>query len=121
MAVFTEVFSDRDDVRVQNLFIPLGAPHPGGLSEVLNQSVIYELPIDRKTESVGPATANLSFSSNEIVSYVLARLGRVDLAGVDHLLSLGAIAPSRRTVDNTRGTAVEIAPDVGARQPDGPG
>ena len=101
--------------------IPLGAPVPGGLSEVLNQTVIYELPIDRKTDFVGPVTANLTFSSNEIDSYVLARLGRIDLAGVDHLLSLGAITPSRRTIDNARGTAVEIALDVGARQPLVPG
>ena len=97
--------------------IPLGAPIPGGLDEVMNQQLAYELPVAQTTELAGPVIANFSFSSNEIDSYVLARLCRVDTSGADHLLSLGAISPVRRRLDPARGSAIEIALDTDVRDP----
>ena len=101
--------------------IPLGAPVLSGIDEVMNQQLVYEMRVDRMMELAGPVTANLTFSSNEIDSYVLARLSRVDPTGGDHLLSLGAICPSRRRLDPARGSAVEIAIDTDVREPLVPG
>lgn len=101
--------------------IPLDAPIPGGLDEVVNQVLIYDYLADSDLELAGAITANLTFSSNEVDSYVLARLSRIDARGDDHLLSLGAISPARRAIDPIRGSAVEIAHDVGVRQPLTPG
>lgn len=97
--------------------IPLDAPVPGGLAEVVNQALVYDFAVDGDLELAGAVTANLTFTSNEIDSYVLARLSRIDARGDDHLLSLGAISPARRTIDPLRGSAVEIAIDAGRRRP----
>lgn len=101
--------------------VPPGAPLPGGLEAIANQELVYELVIHEATELVGRVTANLCFSCNEIDSYVLARLSRVDVAGQDELLSLGAIAPARRRVDGTRGSDLEIAIDTDTPEPLVPG
>lgn len=101
--------------------IPLGAPIPGDLYEAANQVLVYDLAVDGDLELAGAVTANLTFSSNEIDSYVLARLSRIDAQGDDHLLSLGAISPARRAIDPIRGSAVEIAIDPGVRRPLTPG
>jgi putative CocE/NonD family hydrolase len=89
--------------------IPADTPVPGGLDATLNQALVYDFAADGDLELAGAVTANLTFSSNEIDSYVLARLSRIDARGEDHLLSLGAISPARRTIDAIRGSAVEIA------------
>jgi len=101
--------------------IPPGAPAIGGLDAVANQDLVYELAVDAATDLAGSITANLLFSSNEIDSYVLARLSRVDAQGRDQLLSLGAISPSRRRIDATRGSAAEIAIDTSQPEPLVPG
>lgn len=101
--------------------IPADTPVPGGLEETLNQALIYDFAVDGDLELAGAVTANLTFSSNEIDSYVLARLSRIDERGDDHLLSLGAISPSRRTIDPIRGSALEIALDTSRTQPLTPG
>jgi hypothetical protein len=62
-------------------------------------------------------TANLRFSCNEIDSYLIARTGRVDRSGGYTLLSLGAISPARRRIDETRSTSTEIAIDVSNPEP----
>jgi uncharacterized protein len=65
----------------------------GGMEEVANQLLTFELPITEATQLAGPVTANLSFSCTEIDSYVLARLSRIGTDGTRHLLSLGGIRP----------------------------
>jgi uncharacterized protein len=101
--------------------VPIGAPVTAGFDEVEHQVVSYDLTVDEDTEFVGPVTANLTFSSNEIDSYVIARLGRVDLEGNYEALSLGAISPARRRIDDSRSTATEIAIDIDHPQPLVPG
>jgi putative CocE/NonD family hydrolase len=97
--------------------IPLGLPELGGLDEVANQVLTFELPISEDIQLAGPVTARLLFSCNEIDSYVLARLSRVDTDGQRHQLSLGGIRPAARTEDTERSTALEIAIDAGHREP----
>jgi predicted acyl esterase len=97
--------------------IPLGAPLIGGLGEVINQTLTYEMPIDEEVEFSGPVTAHLRFSSNEIDSFVMVRLGRVDRTGSYHGLSFGMLTPSRRMIDSSRGSAVEIALETGKPEP----
>jgi uncharacterized protein len=75
---------------------PLGAIVTAGLDEVVNQIRSYEMVVNEDTEFSGPITASLKFSSSEIDSHVVARLGRVDRAGVYRLLSLGTIRPALR-------------------------
>jgi uncharacterized protein len=101
--------------------VPIGAPVAGGFDQVEHQVVSYEMRIDHDTEFTGPITANLSFSSNEIDSYVIARLGRIDRDGRYEALSLGAISPARRRIDHDRSTATEIAIDISDPQPLTPG
>lgn len=71
--------------------------------------------VSEELHLAGPVTANLSFSCNEIDSFVMARLSRVDGQGGLHPLSFGVIAPSRRKIDVTRGSATEIALDTDHR------
>jgi len=58
-----------------------------------------------------------TFLDNEIDSHVVARLGRVDKAGIYHLLSLGTIRPACRKIDMQRRTATEIAIDIDVPEP----
>jgi uncharacterized protein len=96
---------------------PLAAIVAAGFDAVANQLVSYEAVMNEDTEFSGPITASLKFSSSEIDSHVVARLGRVDRAGVYHSLSLGTIRPALRTVDTKRSTATEIAIDTDAPEP----
>jgi uncharacterized protein len=96
---------------------PLGAIVTAGFDEVVNQLVSYEAVMKEDVEFSGPITASLKFSSSEIDSHVVARLGRVDKAGVYHALSLGAIRPVLRKVDSKRSTATEIAIDMDVPEP----
>jgi hypothetical protein len=101
--------------------VPRGVPVLGGLDEVANQILTFELPVTQDLELTGPVTANLRFSSNEIDSYVIARLSRIDVDGERHQLGMGAIRPVARTEDTARSTAIEIAIDSGRREPLCPG
>jgi uncharacterized protein len=101
--------------------VPRGAPMVGGMDQVVNQTLTYDMPVQQPTELTGAIMANLKFSANEIDSYVLARLGRVDALGGYHLLSLGAISPARRKVDAARSSDTEIAIDIDTPEPLTPG
>jgi putative CocE/NonD family hydrolase len=96
---------------------PLGAIVTAGLDEVVNQILSYEMVVNEDAEFSGPITASLKFSSSEIDSHVVARLGRVDRAGVYRSLSLGTIRPALRKIDTKRSTATEIAIDTDVPQP----
>ncbi|MCU1322998.1 MAG: Acyl esterase [Acidobacteriaceae bacterium] len=91
---------------------PLGAIVTAGFDEVANQIASYEMTMTEETEFSGPITANLKFSSSEIDSHVVARVGRVDGAGVYHALSLGTIRPALRKIDAKRSTSTEITIDI---------
>lgn len=101
--------------------VPLGAIVTAGFDEVANQLVSFETAIGQDAEFSGPVTASLSFSSNEIDSQVVARLGRVDRDGIYHLLSLGTIRPACRKIDVERSTRTEIAIDIDMPEPLTPG
>jgi predicted acyl esterase len=96
---------------------PLGAIVTAGFDTVANQLVSYEAVMNEDTEFSGPITASLKFSSSEIDSHVVARLGRVDRAGVYHSLSLGTIRPALRKINTKRSTATEIAIDTDTPEP----
>jgi hypothetical protein len=93
--------------------VPLSAPMPEGMDEVMPQKLCFTLPFAREATLAGPVTLGLSFSCNEIDSYVVAALSRLDTAGKRHLLSLGALRPARRHVDPELSTAYEVAIDSG--------
>src|SRR5207249_3499435 len=76
--------------------VPLGLPVLGGLDEVASQMLTFEFTAERAMTLAGPVSLNLSFSSNEIDSYLVARVGRIGKDGGYHLLSLGAMSPARR-------------------------
>jgi putative CocE/NonD family hydrolase len=100
---------------------PIGAPLLDGIQEQASQMLTYELVVRDATVLAGAVTANLVFSCNEIDSYVVARLSRVDADGARHHLSMGAIRPAARTVDASRSTAAEVAIDSDIRVPLVPG
>lgn len=101
--------------------VPIGATVGGGFSDVVNQILTFETVMTETAELCGPVTASLKFSSNEIDSHVIARLGRVDADGGYHLLSMGSISPARRRLDHERTTASEIAIDIDVPEPLTPG
>jgi len=92
--------------------IPLSTPMPDGIDEVLEQRVEFRKRVDAPCKIVGPVSVNLRFSCNEIDSFVVAALSRVDRDGVRHVLSVGAIRPARRTVDPALSSASEIVIDT---------
>ncbi|WP_322097588.1 CocE/NonD family hydrolase [Nakamurella alba] len=101
--------------------IPIGLPVIGGLDEIEHQLLTFELPVEDDTELAGAVTADLTFSCNEIDSYVIARLSRIDAEGIRHHLSMGAVRPTAASADPGRGSSVEIAHDTGRRQALTPG
>jgi predicted acyl esterase len=101
--------------------VPLGLPVLGGLDDVAPQMLTFELTSLRDMQLAGPVSATLRFSCNEIDSYVIARLSRIDTSGTRHQLSMGAIRPAAHTEDTKRSTTIEIAIDSGHRQPLTPG
>ena len=101
--------------------IPIGLPVLGGLDDVDTQILTFDLPIQTQTVLAGAVTARLTFSCNEIDSYVIARLSRIDHGGVRHHLSVGAVRPAAAGEDTTRGSSVEIVHNTGDRRPLTPG
>jgi uncharacterized protein len=72
--------------------------------------------MNEDAEFSGPITASFKFSS-EIDSHFVAQLGRIDRAGVYHLLSLGTTRPALRKIDTKRSTATEIAIEMDVPEP----
>ena len=61
--------------------VPLGATVTASFDEVANQRLTFEMAVDEEMELTGPVTLSLSFSSNEIDSYVVVRTGLVSADG----------------------------------------
>jgi hypothetical protein len=101
--------------------VPLGAIVTAGFDEVTNERLTFEMPVEEKMELTGPLTLSLSFSSNEIDSYVVARTGLVSADGAYTILSMGAIRPASRRIDVARSTATEIAIDIDVPEALAPG
>jgi len=101
--------------------VPLGATVVAGFDEVENQALTFEMPIEEEMELTGPLTLNMSFSANEIDSYVIARMGVVMVGGSYQALSMGAIRPACRRIDKARSTSTEIAIDIDTPEPLVPG
>lgn len=101
--------------------VPLGAIVTAGFDEVANQRLTFEMAVGEGLELTGPVTLSLSFSANEIDSYVVARTGRVSIEGAYQILSMGAIRPACRRIDAARSTATEIAIDIDQSEPLTPG
>jgi putative CocE/NonD family hydrolase len=100
---------------------PFGAVVPPGMDEVANPTLAFETLISEQTELVGPVTASLAFSCNEIDSHVIARVSRVDAAGGLHTLSMGSIRPVYRHIDEERSFDTEIVHDLDRADPLLPG
>jgi predicted acyl esterase len=101
--------------------VPPNATLCGGFDAVANQILSYEMTAETEMELTGPLTASLSFSSNEIDSYVVARTGLVSADGAYRILSMGAIRPACRRIDPARSTASEVAIDIDTPEPLVPG
>jgi predicted acyl esterase len=101
--------------------VPPNATVCGGFDTVANQILSYEMTVGTAMELTGPVTASLSFSSNEIDSYVVVRTGIVSAEGQYRLLSMGAIRPACRRADPARSTATEVAIDIDTPDPLVPG
>lgn len=97
--------------------IPMGLPIPGGINDVINQTLVYEMTIDKDTEFAGAVSAQLNFSCNDIDSHVVAKFSRIDKNGEVHLLSMGTISPARRRLDPKWNTSCEIVIDTQIPQP----
>ncbi len=91
------------------LSIPHGVEILPNIDILETQKLAYELLIEKTTTLVGPITVQLQFSCNEIDSYLITRLGRLDEEGRYHLLSMGHLRPATRTVDSEKGSKCEIA------------
>ncbi|MFO0548108.1 MAG: CocE/NonD family hydrolase [Polyangiaceae bacterium] len=101
--------------------VPLSAPLPDGMDEVMEQKLTFTKSFERRVALAGPVTMSLSFSSNEIDSYVVAALSRIDAGGRRHLLSLGAMRPTHRRLDPVLSSRVELVVDDSVVEPLVPG
>lgn len=101
--------------------VPLGAIVPNGFDEVENQLLTFERVIEEETELTGPVILSVSFSCNEIDSYLVARTALVPADGKLKILSMGAMRPACRKVDEARSTRTEIAIDIDRPEPLAPG
>jgi predicted acyl esterase len=101
--------------------VPSNTPLVGGIDEVMNQKLAFDYVAEKDMTLAGPVTVSLRFSCNEIDSYLVARVGRVDADGSYHLLSIGAMSPTRRKEDPFLGSACEIAHDLEHPEPLVPG
>lgn len=101
--------------------VPLGATVTAGFDDVVNQRLRYELPVDEEMELTGPVTVSLAFSCNEIDSHVVARTGLIAADGAYLILSMGAIRPACRRIDELRSTSTEIVIDIDRPEPLVPG
>jgi uncharacterized protein len=97
--------------------VPLGATVTAGFDEVANERLSYAMTVDEEMELTGPVAVSLSVSSNEIDSYVVARTGLISAGGAYRILSMGAIRPACRRIDEARSTATEIAIDIDRPEP----
>lgn len=89
--------------------IPPGSEVLPGIEQFEKQKLAYELLFEQETTIAGPITVQLKFSCNEIDSYVIARLGKMDHDGKYHPLSMGHLRPATRTVDEDSGSRCEVA------------
>lgn len=117
-ALIDDVPTDGEDSWIG---VPIGLPVLGGLDTTAPQTLTFTINIDRDTTFAGAVTVQLLFSCNEIDSYLIARLSRVDAAGRRHQLSIGAVRPTACTEDPERSTSMEIVHDTGRRTPLVPG
>ncbi len=101
--------------------VPLGAIVSNGFDEVENQVLTFERVIEEETELTGPVILSVSFSCNEIDSYLVARTALFPVDGKLKILSMGAMRPACRKVDEARSTRTEIAIDVDRPDPLVPG
>ncbi|MCW8471276.1 CocE/NonD family hydrolase [Fluoribacter gormanii] len=88
--------------------IPPGAEVLPGIEQFETQKLAYELLFEQETTIAGPITLQLKYSCNEIDSYVIARLGKIDCEGNYRLLSMGHLRPATRTLDSSS-TRCELA------------
>ncbi|WP_392536451.1 CocE/NonD family hydrolase [Legionella sp. 227] len=89
--------------------IPPGIEVLPGIEQFEKQKLAYELLFQQETTIAGPITLQLQYSCNEIDSYVIARLGKIDSEGIYHPLSMGHLRPATRTIDQTSGSRCELA------------
>ncbi len=101
--------------------VPLGAIVSAGFDEVENQLLTFERVIEEETELAGPIILSVSFSCNEIDSYLVARTALVKADASLKILSMGAMRPACRKVDEARSTRTEIAIDIDRPEPLVPG
>ena len=100
---------------------PFGAVVPPHMDEVANPVLTFRHDITRPTELVGPVSASLSFSCNEIDSHVIVRVSRIDTDGHLHHLSMGSIRPAYREIDAARSFDTEVVHTFDRPQPLRPG
>nr|HAT8714836.1 CocE/NonD family hydrolase [Legionella jordanis] len=89
--------------------IPLGMETLPGIEQFETQKLSYELPFDKETTIAGPITLQLRYSCNQIDSYIVARVGRIDQQGNYHPLSMGHLRPATRTINESSSTKCEVA------------
>lgn len=101
--------------------IPIGLPILGGIDELVNQALVFELSIGEDVQLAGPVSLHLIFSCNEIDSQIVARFGRVAADGTYYPLSMGTLSAARRHRDPRRSTTSAIAIDTEHPMPLTPG
>lgn len=103
--------------RVTWLAAPRGLAILPELTELEPERRVFRFPIERTTTLFGPATVSLEYSCNEIDSYVIARLDRVDARGQRTPLGFAHLRPAIRTPMPEVANPAEIPIDPRRRTP----
>jgi predicted acyl esterase len=99
------------------LAVPRGSAILPEITEITPESVVFRWTAPRTLELFGPTTLSLRFSSNEIDSFIAARLDLVTAADKRTPLGFGTMRPAARATQPDAGSAAEIANDPRSRVP----
>jgi predicted acyl esterase len=97
--------------------VPRGVPVLPGVDAISPEVLRFSWTAPQATELAGPVTMKMTYACNEIDSYVIARLDRIDRRGARSCLAMGHLRPACRRKLPEWSSRNEIAIDIKAREP----
>ncbi|STX41427.1 Cocaine esterase [Legionella donaldsonii] len=97
--------------------VPPNADIVKNINNMAAQTLEYELTVDKTFKVAGPVTMHLKFSCNEIDSFVVVRVDRIESSGKSSFLTMGHIRAATRSLYENYSSKCEVALDTSIHQP----
>ncbi|SPX62705.1 hydrolase CocE/NonD family protein [Legionella feeleii] len=97
--------------------MPPNADIVKNMNNMAAQTLEYEFTVDKTFKVAGPVTMHLKFSCNEIDSFVVVRVDRIDSSGTSSFLTMGHIRAATRSLYENYSSKCEVALDTSIHQP----